>query len=440
MNRRDLILGGLGLALSSAAYAQTDRKRYAIILANQTYVSNPLPNILNDAKLMDVTLRRIGFATTLVLDKNRSGMLDAIRMFRTKLTPGSIVLVYYSGHGAQVDGENYLVPIDDSKIDDSEALKDNCISLSSVMDKIGRTEGQLNLVILDACRDNPFAGTKSQTRGLAGVSSPASGDYFAMAASPGQTASANPRGKNSLYTQELVQRLAAPGLRLEDVFIETRNAVVKASAGKQVPQEFGSLTSKVYLASNASALVDVEPTVEQPTSARLELLGVAANARIMVYGTVLSGTVYTDNLSEPTREVQVSVTADGYRPYSSKVTLFRGTSTQLKVDLERIAPVASTGEFSAALQPLRDAVAAAERLYRSDPRNRDYVKAYSRALGEYGHAQMTDQSVTPRLRYPQALNTLRKAVDVDPSNKQAAVDKKAIEDAFRSMGRPIPNL
>ena len=440
MNRRDLILGGLGLALSSAAYAQTDRKRYAIILANQTYVSNPLPNILNDAKLMDVTLRRIGFATTLVLDKNRSGMLDAIRMFRTKLTPGSIVLVYYSGHGAQVDGENYLVPIDDSKIDDSEALKDNCISLSSVMDKIGRTEGQLNLVILDACRDNPFAGTKSQTRGLAGVSSPASGDYFAMAASPGQTASANPRGKNSLYTQELVQRLAAPGLRLEDVFIETRVAVVKATGGKQVPQEFGSLTSKVYLANTNVGLVEVEPTVEQPTAARLELLGVPTGARIMVYGTVLSGTVYTDNLSEPTREVLVSVTADGYRPYSNKVTLFRGTSTQLKVDLERIAPVASTGEFSAALQPLRDAVAAAERLYRTDPRNRDYVKAYSRALGEYGHAQMTDQSVSPRLRYPQALNTLRKAVDVDPSNKQAAVDKKAIEDAFRSMGRPIPNL
>ena len=307
------------------------------------------------------------------------------------------------------------------------------------MDKIGRTEGQLNLVILDACRDNPFAGTKSQTRGLAGVSSPASGDYFAMAASPGQTASANPRGKNSLYTQELVQRLATPGLRLEDVFIETRNAVVKASAGKQVPQEFGSLTSKVYLASNASTLVEVEPTVEQPTSARLELLGVPANARIMVYGTVLSGTVYTDNLSEPTREVQVSVTADGYRPYSNKVTLFRGSSTQLKVELERIAPIVSNGEFSAALQPLRDAVAAAERLYRSDPRNRDYVKAYSRALGEYGHAQMLDQSVSPRLRYPQALNTLRKAVDVDPNNKQAAVDKKAIEDAFRLMGRPIPN-
>jgi formylglycine-generating enzyme required for sulfatase activity len=347
MHRRDILLGSLGLALSGTASAsanaqQAGQKRFALILANQTYEKNPLPNIRNDALLMDKTLKGIGFTTTVVLDGTRTTMLDGIRRFKASLTPGAFVLLYYSGHGAQVDGENYLIPTDNGNLDDSDAAKDQCIPLggpNGLLEKLGRTPGQLNLIILDACRDDPFpAATKSQgSKGLAVVARPVSGDYIAMAASPGQTASANPRGMNSLYTQELVKRLATPGLRLEDVFIETRNAVVASSGGKQVPQEFGTLTAKVFLAGGASTapIGNNNPEIKlAPTAIRLELQGVPAGATIKVDDVPLQGTTYTDEIADKTKDVEVSISANGFRPYVGKVTLTRGAASTLRVTME----------------------------------------------------------------------------------------------------------
>jgi formylglycine-generating enzyme required for sulfatase activity len=347
MNRRSVLLGSLGLTLSGMAAAtanaqQAGQKRFALILANQTYEKNPLPNIRNDALLMDKTLKSVGFTTTVVLDGTRTSMLDGIRRFKSGLTTGAFVLLYYSGHGAQVDGENYLIPTDNGQIDDADAAKDQCIPLggsNGLLEKLGRSPGQLNLIILDACRDDPFpSATKSQgSKGLAVVARPVSGDYIAMAASPGQTASANPKGMNSLYTQELVQRLATPGLRLEDVFIETRNAVVAASGGKQVPQEFGTLTAKVFLAGDAAnnPSSNNNPEIKlSATAIRLELLGVPSGAKVLIDDAVLSGTVYTDEIAERTKEIEVSVSAAGFRPYVGKVTLTRGSSSTLRVLLD----------------------------------------------------------------------------------------------------------
>jgi formylglycine-generating enzyme required for sulfatase activity len=350
MDRRTVLLGSLGLALPAASseLQQGNQKRFALILANQSYEKNPLPNVRNDALLMDKTLKSISFTTTVVLDGTRTSMLDGIRRFKSSLSPGSFVLLYYSGHGAQVDGENYLIPTDNGQIDDADAAKDQCIPLggtNGLLEKLGRTPGQLNLIILDACRDDPFpAATKSQgSKGLAVVARPVAGDYIAMAASPGQTASANPKGMNSLYTQELVHRLATPGLRLEDVFIETRNAVVAASGGKQVPQEFGTLTSKVYLAGTGGnvSVPSTNPEVKlAPTAIRLELTGVPAGAKVKVDDALLSDTIYTDEIADKTKDVEVSVSAVGFRPYVGKVTLTRGASSTLRVTLvPKVEPV-----------------------------------------------------------------------------------------------------
>jgi hypothetical protein len=345
MDRRTVLLGSLGLAwpaAPSSASQQGNQKRYALILANQTYEKNPLPNIRNDALLMDKTLKSIGFTTTVVLDGTRTSMLEGIRRFKASLTPGAFVLLYYSGHGAQVDGENYLIPTDNGRLENSESVADYCIPLggaNGMLEKLGRSPGQLNLIILDACRDNPFpAATKSQgSKGLAVIARPIAGDYVAMAASPGQTASANPKGMNSLYTQELAQRLATPGLRLEDVFIETRNAVVAASGGKQVPQEFGTLTAKVFVAGGETTNLASDTNLGvklSPIGIRLDLIGVPSGAKIMIDDVVLSGTVYTDEIAEKSKEVEVSVSAGGFRPYVGKVMLVRGTSSRLQIMLQ----------------------------------------------------------------------------------------------------------
>lgn len=130
-----------------------------------------------------------------------------------------------------------------------------------------------------------------------------------MAASPGQTASANPKAMNSLYTQELVQRLSTPGLHLEDVFIETCNAVVTASAGKQVPQEFGTLNAKVFLTGGASNVFSPTNNPELKRSAtaiRIELVGIPTGEKVLIDDVVLRGTVYADELAEKTRTLRLA--------------------------------------------------------------------------------------------------------------------------------------
>lgn len=345
MDRRTVLLGSLGFALPSTAAAlsqpqQSNQKRFALVLANESYENKALTNILNDARSMSRTLEQLGFDVTSGLDQTRSGMFSALRTFRDKLTPGCIALVYYSGHGAQVGGENYLIPVNNVDLEKASDLPDEAMPLGRILDALGKSDGQLNLIILDACRDNPFPGAKSLggDKGLAVVSRNVSGTLIAFAASPGEVASSNPSGKNSLFTEELVKNLPKAGLRLEDVFLTTRKAVRERSGGKQIPQEYGSLESVVFLAggSATSPIGNTNSEIKlSPTAIRLELLGVPAGANVKVDDVAISGTIYTDEIADKTKDVEVSISANGFRPYVGKVTLTRGSASTLRVTMER---------------------------------------------------------------------------------------------------------
>ena len=343
MDRRTILLGSLGFALPSATAEsqpqQSNQKRYALVLANEAYENKALTNILNDARAISRTLKQLGFDVTSGLDQTRSGMFSALRTFRDKLTPGCIALVYYSGHGAQVGGENYLIPVNNRGLEKASDLPDEAMPLGRILDALGKSDGQLNLIILDACRDNPFPGAKTLggDKGLAVVSRNVSGTLIAFAAGPGEVASSNPSGKNSLFTEELVKNLPKPGLRLEDVFLTTRKAVRERSGGKQIPQEYGSLESVVFLAGGATNSPVSSNSTEiklSATAIRLELVGVPSGAKVLIDDAVLSGTVYTDEIAERTKEVEVIVSAAGFRPYVGKVTLTRGASSTRRVMLE----------------------------------------------------------------------------------------------------------
>jgi formylglycine-generating enzyme required for sulfatase activity len=358
MDRRTILLGSLGLVLpastaESSQPQQSNQKRFALILANESYDNKALTNILNDARSMSRTLEQLGFNVTSGLDQTRSGMFSALRTFRDKLTPGCIALVYYSGHGAQVGGENYLIPVNNAGLEKASDLPDEAMPLGRILDALGKSDGQLNLIILDACRDNPFPGAKSLggDKGLAVVSRNVSGTLIAFAASPGEVASANPSGKNSLFTEELVKNLPKSGLRLEDVFLNTRKAVRERSGGKQIPQEYGSLESVVFLAggSATSPIGNTNSEIKlSPTAIRLELIGLPAGAKVLIDDVVLSGTIYTDEIAEKTKEVEISVSASGFRPYVGRVTLTRGASSRLNIEL---APKSHTSQTNAI--PLR---------------------------------------------------------------------------------------
>ncbi len=275
MDRRSVLLGGVGLALgagSSVSGQQTAQKRFALILANQTYQKNPLPNIDNDASLMAKTLTGLGFTVSTLMNGSRSTMRTKLKELKDNLAanPGGIGFVYYSGHGVQVDGENYLVPVNNGALTSEADVKEDCLSLSYVLEMSKGTQAKAYITVLDACRDNPFLGQKGDgNKGLAVVGRTLDASTIvAFAASPGETASATLGGANSIYTAELVKQLQTPNLSLQEVFQSTRSAVRTKSSNKQRPREDNGLEEQIFLNGRGVAVANPNPNpgVEAPVA------------------------------------------------------------------------------------------------------------------------------------------------------------------------------
>jgi hypothetical protein len=219
-------------------------KRLALVLGNSHYKNSaPLKNPVNDANLMEATLKNLGFQVIKRLDAGKDGMLSAIREFENKLPDFNIALFYYAGHGNQVDGKNYLIPTD-AILEKPGDCKFEAIEVNLIVDEFERYQDNTNIVILDACRNNPFA---SWARGgEAGFKTMnfTSGTIVAYATSEGATA-ADGKGSNGLYTQELVKQMGLPQ-SINDVFMNTRVQVRKMSNNLQVPSETNKLNGPFF--------------------------------------------------------------------------------------------------------------------------------------------------------------------------------------------------
>src|SRR5262249_41234217 len=152
--------------------------------------------------------------------------------------------IFYAGHGVQVKGENYLIPVDEQIRSEADVDID-AVSLSSIMSMLENTETRLAIVVLDACRDNPFGYARGGLRGLARIDAPA-GSLSAFSTAPGKAAQDGPFGGNSPYTTALAEAMAAPGLKIEEVFKKVRVAVREKTKGEQTPWESTSLTGEFY--------------------------------------------------------------------------------------------------------------------------------------------------------------------------------------------------
>ena len=218
--------------------------RHALVIGNSAYKSAPLQNSTNDAQAMATALEETGFAVTLVTDADRNTMRQAIRTFGDALTQGGVGLFYFAGHGVQVEGRNFLVPVD-ADLDQRDELEDSCVLASAISRKMERAQNRINILVLDACRDNPFAGRyRSHSPGLAGMDA-AIGSLVAYATAPGKVA-ADGEGSNGLYTAQLLKHIQTPGLKILDLFVRVRRAVMEQSNGQQVPWESSSLTGDFY--------------------------------------------------------------------------------------------------------------------------------------------------------------------------------------------------
>jgi len=241
------VLASVFVLLLSAgmARAQPAESRVALVLGNAAYKhADALRNPENDARAMAGALRQTGFDVILKVNATRREMTEAMREFASKVTPGGVALFYYAGHGVQVRGANYLLPVDASLADEDE-LKYEAIDVNDILGRLDEARVRLSLVILDACRDNPFPRKfRSASRGLAQVDAPR-GTLIAYATAPGETA-ADGDGQNGLYTEELLKALTIPSLKIEEVFKRTIDGVAQRSGNKQTPWVSSSFRGEFF--------------------------------------------------------------------------------------------------------------------------------------------------------------------------------------------------
>lgn len=221
-------------------------RRSALVIGNAKYrYVSTLTNPVNDSRAMADELRKSGFDVVAVENADFAKMNLAIEQFANSIKEGGAALVFYAGHGFQVKGENYLVPID-ANIKGESDVAVKAINLGQVLSKLEDGKSSVNVVILDACRDNPFAGSwrSAAGSGLAQINAP-SGTVIAFATAPGKTASDGSAG-NGLFTSQLLMQLRQPNQKLEDVLKNTRKGVAAASNNGQIPWDSSSLTGDFY--------------------------------------------------------------------------------------------------------------------------------------------------------------------------------------------------
>ena len=236
------------IALLFATVLLYSENKTALIIGNGNYrnfqsLSHPVP----EARQMEAALKRMGFSVTLLINADREQMLDALGDFEAILRKrGGIALFHYGGHAVQVEGKNYLVPTD-ADIPDARRVATRSVDVDEVMAALEMSGSDTNIVILDACRNNPLPGSdRSGVRGLAVAGRKPRNSIIVYSAESGTVA------QDGVFTPTLLQHLETPGLDFTDILRNVRKAVYEKTGGKQIPGEYNQLFDPVYLAGKPS--------------------------------------------------------------------------------------------------------------------------------------------------------------------------------------------
>ena len=223
---------------------QSANKRIALVVGNANYKVRPLKNPRNDADDISRSLRSSGFDVIDLRDASLQQMRNGVRQFGDRLINNDVGLVYYSGHGVEVKGRNYFIPVNADIMREDE-IADQGLDVSLILEKMNTAGKGVNILIVDACRDDPFGRSfRSSSRGLAQMDAPR-GTIIAYATSPGKVAS-DGDGRNSPYTKNLVKAMQQPNKPIEQVFKEVRRAVQEETKNLQTPWENTSLSGDFY--------------------------------------------------------------------------------------------------------------------------------------------------------------------------------------------------
>jgi len=261
----------------TAAFSFAQQK-YALVIGNGNYANiTKLNNPVNDANDMEVALKGLGFTVDKVLNGSLTQMESGIINLKKRLkgAKNSYGFFFYAGHGVQSNGENYLIPVD-ANIQSESFLRRQSIGVQEMLDELNDAGNELNVVVLDACRDNPFPWKRSSSRGLQVVGNQPADSIIVYATSAGSTA-VDGTGRNGLFTSHLLNNLKQPGLEVAEVFRLTMGDVIRASNSQQRPAVYNQFAGLAYLGSKPQAMPPpqsapaVQPVVqpkkitEQPT-------------------------------------------------------------------------------------------------------------------------------------------------------------------------------
>jgi len=237
----------------AAQPAQAER-RTALVIGNSAYKNAPLRNPVNDARAMAATLRSLGLEVIHLENASQAVMEDALNALGRQLAKGGVGLFYYAGHGVQSEGRNYLIPVQATLTRESD-LAQQAVDASAVLERMEQANNDLNIVILDACRNNPFAkklrSGKGGPGGLAAMQAP-KGSLIAFATSPGSVAS-DGSGDNGVYTKHLLENLRTPGIQVEQMFKRVRTGVIEDTNNTQRPWETTSIQGDFVFADAGAA-------------------------------------------------------------------------------------------------------------------------------------------------------------------------------------------
>ncbi len=220
-----------------------DQKRIALVIGNNEYKEAPLKNPAHDAQDIASALRALGFTVITKTNADQREIEDAVKEFVRQIQNGDVGLFYFSGHGVQVHGENYLMPVGDHITSEAD-VKYKAVSAGHILAQMEESRNRTNIFVLDACRNNPFRGFRSMSKGLNMMDAPA-GTFIAYATAPGSVA-ADGRDRNSPYAKHLIEAIKTKDIPIEQVFKHVLREVRKETQGQQVPWTASSLQDDFY--------------------------------------------------------------------------------------------------------------------------------------------------------------------------------------------------
>ncbi len=330
-----LLLAVLFLFALPFTRAFAGESRVALVIGQSAYRAvPPLPNAANDAKHMAELLISAGFAVTSAGDLSQNDMRQAISDFAAKVSaagPDTVALVFYAGHGLQIDGENFLIPVDlDPKREADVPLQ--AVRLNDLLNTLGALHTRMRILMLDACRDNPFPALNGSTgHGLAMVDTKAGapGSFISYSTSPGSEAE-DGTGEDSPYTTAVLSIAKQPNLPIEQAFKQIRVAVNQATDGRQIPWESSSLTTDFKFFSTDNGQQPATDALAALAPSKATDAGQTEAQRIQVWRTILQG-------KEPKVAYDLVVSEDSVEAYAAFVEMFQAApyGPRIRLLLER---------------------------------------------------------------------------------------------------------